>query len=208
MKILRRTLVRIFYIIPLCAFFFYSSAYAASFNCAKALTSVEKLICQNPSISALDTQLNQEFNRTIKHKDLRIIQNQKNWLKLTRNACKTSECLEATYIARVEYLKKTEKCPLQESLLLGDWDNVKNGDFEEMRFSKESGKNIFRSWLHDRPSIDGSWSISNCSLNIIIDSNDQMNFTFKAFKNKNIYLKNIRIMGDVIYKKNTIKAPQ
>ncbi len=78
---------------------------AASFDCAKASTFVEKEICNNKRLSTLDEVLADNYKYMLAAnigegavKDLR--QTQKQWLK-QRNSCKTSECIENAYLARI-----------------------------------------------------------------------------------------------------------
>ena len=89
-------------IFPLCG-------HAASFDCAKAASPTEKLICSNPSVSLLDEQLGQAYKQALasaNDKDL-LKQEQMGWIKQQR-ACKDAECLTQTYQARIAQLQKNE----------------------------------------------------------------------------------------------------
>lgn len=85
-----------------------SPVFAASFDCAKAGTTVEKLVCQNSFLSKLDDALaknygdllNDSTNATAK-KDLR--DEQKSWIQ-KRNACTDAKCLVELYGDRVDEL--------------------------------------------------------------------------------------------------------
>jgi uncharacterized protein len=84
-------------------------AHAASFDCAKAASATEKLICGNPAVSLLDEQLGQAYKQALTNsadKDS-LKQQQMEWLKQQRT-CKDAECLTKTYQARIEQLKKNE----------------------------------------------------------------------------------------------------
>jgi uncharacterized protein len=84
-------------------------AHAASFDCAKAASATEKLICGNTAVSLLDEQLGQAYKQALTNsadKDS-LKQQQVEWLKQQR-ACKDAECLTQTYQARIEQLKKVE----------------------------------------------------------------------------------------------------
>ena len=74
------------------------SAQAASFDCSKAQTKVEHLICDNPEISKLDGKLGQDYQDVLSkandEQKQRVIAEQKHWLKFTRNVCEKDTCLK------------------------------------------------------------------------------------------------------------------
>lgn len=86
-----------------------TSAQATSFDCAKATSTPEKLICGSAKLSELDDVMDKAFKerRTelspeeAKH----YVSDQRNWLKELRNSCTDVACLEQAYIARIETLK-------------------------------------------------------------------------------------------------------
>lgn len=79
------------------------TSFAASFDCKKASTSVEKLICTDPKLSELDTDLAQAYRGAVKvSPDVKVGQRQ--WLK-ERNACVDVACLANAYQARISELK-------------------------------------------------------------------------------------------------------
>ena len=76
---------------------------AASYDCAKAVTIVEKTICATPRLSALDEELATTYKAVAKSAEAR--QEQRAWL-VTRNACEdNAECIEASYLARIASLR-------------------------------------------------------------------------------------------------------
>ena len=85
-------------------FAFTLTAQAASFDCAKAGTKVEHMICDNAEISILDEKLGQDYQQAItksaENRKQEIITEQKAWLK-ERNRCSDEACLEATYEKRL-----------------------------------------------------------------------------------------------------------
>jgi len=99
-----------------------SPTQAASFDCEKAATKVEKLICVNPEISSLDDDLGQVYQSTIAgandEQKLRLEANQKHWLKHTRNICKNDSCVKQAYITQ---LSAIEKFSSSASAKGGDW---------------------------------------------------------------------------------------
>lgn len=81
------------------------SAQAASFDCTKASTKVERIICDNPEISKLDEELNTAYKATlqdVKQVDS-IKQAQKQWMK-ERNSCSDAACVKRAYEARLSSL--------------------------------------------------------------------------------------------------------
>jgi uncharacterized protein len=79
---------------------------AAGFDCAKAANTVENLICNNENLSQLDdknTALFRDYKSTSKDEG-QALQDQRDWLKHTRNACLDASCLESTYQNRNAYL--------------------------------------------------------------------------------------------------------
>lgn len=82
------------------------SVNAASFNCDKAATLVEKAICSHNNLSKLDDVLSANYTDMMASnigegakKDLRATQ--RNWLT-TRNKCATVQCVEILYHQRID----------------------------------------------------------------------------------------------------------
>jgi uncharacterized protein len=85
---------------------FATAAYAASFDCTKAATKTEKLICADEKLSALDEQLATAYktaSETVTDKNALKAQ-QKKWLKQKRNVCSDVACLSQAYQARISAL--------------------------------------------------------------------------------------------------------
>lgn len=77
---------------------------AASFDCAKASTPIEKLICSNDYVSQLDEDLGQAYKEAlVKYADKKdmIIRQQRNWIKWIRSQCGDPSCLDTLYRARL-----------------------------------------------------------------------------------------------------------
>lgn len=84
------------------------SAQAASFDCRKAGTQIEKFICADAELSKLDEQLSAAYKTALqdeKQADT-VKQAQKQWI-WGRNGCPTSDCLKKTYQARIHELTGT-----------------------------------------------------------------------------------------------------
>ena len=89
-------------------------ASAASFNCAKAVSPVEKMVCANPELSRLDDYLNGSYKRAVERvgDKLAMREWQRSWLKSgTLNDCKTTECVKLAYGTRVKLLDDAVKSP-------------------------------------------------------------------------------------------------
>lgn len=80
-----------------------TSTQAASFDCAKASTKVEHIICDTPEISKLDDELAQAYKAALQDQVQvdAIKQAQKNWIK-ERNGCADAVCVKEAYEARIE----------------------------------------------------------------------------------------------------------
>lgn len=97
--------------IALLAFAFIGTAHAASFDCKKASTFVEKAICSNKTLGALDEVLSENYRYMLAsdigdgaRKHLR--ESQRAWIK-ERNRCTTTYCVEALYRERVNSVCET-----------------------------------------------------------------------------------------------------
>lgn len=183
------------------SFFFLSvESGAASFDCRKASTQVENLICADSALSGLDDDLERAY-RTAKigNSDVRV--NQRDWLLNVRNQCTTNVCLEVAYTNRLNALKGMNRCPVKEMDILGSWVRTKNGFFEEMMISYDNTNRNFYSWLHHRPEMSGNWKYEDCTIKIF--GPEELNFEFKAqkLKNNKLYLLDDETDEVLIYKK-------
>jgi uncharacterized protein len=84
-----------------------SLAQAASFDCAKASSTREKMICADKALSTLDEQLNAAYTAAIErtgNKGL-VRQWQRDWLRSDAlAACTTSACVRSLFAARIASL--------------------------------------------------------------------------------------------------------
>ena len=84
------------------------AASAASFDCSKASTKVERMICATPVLSALDEELAAAFKARLAQDPgsaASITRDQRLWLAMARGACTTVECTEQAYRRRISGLK-------------------------------------------------------------------------------------------------------
>jgi uncharacterized protein len=87
------------------------AAGAASFDCAKAHTRVEKLICASPELGALDERLAAAFKAIGPEPEgnewgrwAPRVDDQRRWLREVRDRCRDAACLRSAYLARVDVL--------------------------------------------------------------------------------------------------------
>lgn len=108
-----------------------TSAQAASFDCAKAASKIEKMICADPELSKLDEEMVPFYVDAIKYTadpaGLKIEQRQ--WLK-SRDACEGTDCLTKAYRSRIVALQtvlaKPKPCF---RLLERKWPEVASGHY-------------------------------------------------------------------------------
>jgi uncharacterized protein YecT (DUF1311 family) len=97
--------------IVVCLAMFGGSAAAASFDCKKAKTKAEKLICATPELSRADEELAREYKAargaTKNAKGLR--EAQATWLRRRRDACADAACMLAAYKRRMVELRATAR---------------------------------------------------------------------------------------------------
>ena len=76
-----------------------------SFNCEKASTKIEEMICASPGLSKLDNDLGKAYSKKLKESPdiVSFKQQQRNWLK-ERNKCADETCLKQAYENRMEKL--------------------------------------------------------------------------------------------------------
>lgn len=85
-----------------------STAQAASFDCSKAKSRIEKMICSNSELSKLDEELNTAYRRGMSDKYSATNSNnpfdQEEWIK-ARNRCPDVDCVRIEYEMRIYRLK-------------------------------------------------------------------------------------------------------
>ena len=103
---------------------FSASGVGASFDCTKAASRVERLICSNQELSRLDEELAGEYKKSLDwaadfDERLRaknpkeavgasqVRKRQREWLSLERNSCANEICLKAEYESRILDFKKS-----------------------------------------------------------------------------------------------------
>lgn len=107
-------------LIVLGIFFIVPSAHAASFDCAKASTTMEKAICSDASLSVLDEKLNEAYRQSLVNTQDRktLISDQRQWLRDTAMYCQQLSCLKAAYQTRLLQLTIPWQGKINESVSL------------------------------------------------------------------------------------------
>lgn len=153
-----------------------SLANAASFDCKKASTTIESIVCSKAELSSLDEKLGKLYSE-IKSKNSEIQSEQKEWLVNVRGKCDTAVCLSSVYNNRISQLEGYKSCFGYVDRVVGHWVAVKNGFFEEFVLSNDGNTKKFGSWRNHRPEIFGDWTLNGCSLNIV-GADASVNFDF------------------------------
>ncbi len=96
-----------------------ASATVQSFDCGRAMTAVEKMICADADLSKLDTDMAQAFKAARRTLDVAAI-GQVAWLKDVRNRCATAGCLRDAYRKRIADLGSLNS-PWSTEGLAGEW---------------------------------------------------------------------------------------
>lgn len=81
-----------------------NAASAQSFDCSKAQTPVEKMICADASLRELDEYLGRYYaagRAELEGAASCLQSDQAQWLRSTRNACATGDCLKTAYLNRL-----------------------------------------------------------------------------------------------------------
>ena len=193
------TLVAFITILICCNF---QAAQAASFDCRIASSKVEKHICADKDLSALDSSL-AELYSSLKRSNPGLINEQKQWLLKNRNICQTSACLIKAYSNRIKAIQKIDKCQISENALIGGWVGYKGeGTFEEMEFAITDGQKQFTSWRHHRPDIIGAWKLEQCMIHVKHNTEEALQYSMKIekLKNNKLHLFDTDSQSEVVYK--------
>jgi uncharacterized protein len=84
-----------------------SPTLSASFDCAKANTPIERMICANLQLSSLDETLAATYAKALERVEVpnELKRDQRAWLATSRRACSTEACLILAYKRRIDELK-------------------------------------------------------------------------------------------------------
>jgi uncharacterized protein len=83
------------------------SVVIASFDCQKAASKTEKMICSNQLTGKLDVALTNAYRKTLASSDNSndVRSEQVSWLSSVRDKCDNSDCLDNAYAARIKALE-------------------------------------------------------------------------------------------------------
>lgn len=99
--------------VALSLLFFAVPAAAAGFDCAKASSQAEHLVCSSPDLSALDSKMSEAykdaFNAAEETSKPRLLIEQRHWIRYVRDVCETNDCLDSAYKRRVDLLAKNSR---------------------------------------------------------------------------------------------------
>lgn len=108
----------------------FKPSYAASFDCAKATSIVETLICRDPALSQLDDRLSAAYSaaRTRSGNAPQLSGEQPAWT-VQRNQCQTTACVSGAYSARLVELEAGIKYSAQLAESDASFKVAENPDF-------------------------------------------------------------------------------
>jgi len=163
------------------------AAYAASFDCNKASTFVEKSICSDTTASKLDEVLAIQYKDALGRSENPdgLKAEQKSWLKTVRNQCKSLACIQSSINERISELAE-KSTPDKTSFSIDGQYESKEGDLE---INTVGDKVFFRLLVVNAKGnigeASGSITVKNNSAIYQNKSQDcqlQFNFTEKAVK--------------------------
>lgn len=112
-----------------CWLAFSSWAIAAGFDCGKATSTVEKLICGNKELSLADARLVENYRKLVEALSADAVelarqqQAQMTWLRESRNRCPDIDCLKSAYNWRNMILESAIPRPITLEAPVGGWRN-------------------------------------------------------------------------------------
>lgn len=116
---MKHHLLSVSLVLCLLAWFFAPRAFSASFDCTKALSSVEALICKDSDTSSLDDKLQKTYKAALSKvapsSKKALIEEQRHWITYTRDVCQDEACLQQAYTARIAVLARDEKYIIDDS---------------------------------------------------------------------------------------------
>ncbi len=100
---------QVFFVLPLLVLSLATASQAASFDCAKATSKVEKMICADAELSKLDVEIAKTYTAALRNnmstKNIRIMQ--KHWVN-ERDGCNDTECERRADADRLKELSANE----------------------------------------------------------------------------------------------------
>jgi uncharacterized protein len=185
---------------------------AASFNCKKASTGLEKKICLDRVLSDLDDELAAIYaialKSAVKRQDL--IAGQRNWITEVRNKCAGWVCLSLRYSERISELRDevAEKeprpsCGIDDPTFVGDWRRLEDGNFGKFSAVTRGKKRIFSSPDYYGRVYRGTWKLENCVLYLVSTSQKIPGYEYDVIGIANgvLALKNVQTSESSFYRR-------
>ena len=151
---------RIFYLLAIVLFI--NCAHSASFDCKKASTTHEKLICNTPELNDADTQLGNTYGLVLKNfkfPDL-IKQDQRSWLYQYRDCGVLAKCLDLIK-SRINELNKYQKASIYT-------------DYKENKFTADGGTIV----IFDESGVKTARFLGNWMTDAYMDPNKIKGYPF------------------------------
>ena len=161
---------------------------AASFDCRKATTLIEKYICSDQQLSDLDDLLMLAYKKAMSNSvsPEQVKAQQISWLKNVRNACQTPECLKQVYSDRINVLVSsiTENSSNQSvSTISGVYEN-EGGQLTVHQLSANKIKfELFASYRMNTGEAEGE-AVLNQNKAVFVDTEYDCRLVFNFSNNK------------------------
>jgi uncharacterized protein len=127
-----------------------SCAHAASFDCGKARSPIEKLICADSKLSSMDEQLNVAFKDAVSRSGAKpvLVAWQRRWLKsFELTQCKDAKCLQVEFSKRTSLLQSVAPSTDPSAQWNGDFSRYYKGkpdkDSANLLLIGLTGKKVF-----------------------------------------------------------------
>jgi len=139
---------------------------AASFKCKYSTTTVEKTICSEKNLSALDDYLSITYKEALRNnsnKD-KIKNLQRNWIKNKRNICKDDYCIRDAYISQIKKLQLNSNTKFSGHYVLNEPSNC-TADIDILQFNDNKiylhGISVTKSRGHNIGEVEGFFPVNN-----------------------------------------------
>lgn len=140
------------------------SAIGPSFDCSKASTTVEKMICSDKGLSELDDRMEKAYSRALMNSNspAKLKQNQREWLKV-RNTCHEIACLTESYKSQLAFLESNmdNDVALRSSKEIPD----KQKNVYSFKLEKDTGWNVCNALLENYNKLQPAKESFACELN-------------------------------------------
>lgn len=131
---------------------------AAGFDCTKAATAQEKMICSSQELSALDSALTDIYQKRLAEtSDPRSLKaEQRNWIRNIRDRCADISCLRSSYGERLQQLRRLMTNKRVKEICQTIVMRLNNGlivnDIKEFRLASETER---KTWQQANPDMSG-----------------------------------------------------